>query len=81
MTTINLPLFGEHDVYVNTLESEITLVRDEIKKAVKAGERAEKKYDELIERLNKLTVVRDALMDKEEPEGDVEESSEDQGAL
>ena len=66
------PLFGEQDVYVNTLESEITLVQEEIEKAVKAGERAEKKYDDLIVRLNKLTVVRDALMVTEEPEEEAE---------
>ena len=55
------PLFGDQDVYVNTLESEITLVRDEIKKAVKAIENKEEKVGELNKRLSSLIDVKLAL--------------------
>jgi len=55
-------------VYVNTMDTEIKLVQEEIDKEVKAIENKEDKISELYKRLNKLVVVRTSLLVNTEPD-------------
>jgi hypothetical protein len=54
-------LFGEQDLIVNTLETERTLLRDEIKATMKSIESKEKSLEEMKTRLGNITSSIDSI--------------------
>lgn len=54
-------LFGEQDFIVNTLETERTLLRDEIKATMKSIESKEKSLEEMKARLGNITSSIDSI--------------------